>query len=160
MSDSAINDAKTNMKSVKKDCVIKSQKVIKYEPNEMITRINMSDNDFDKLNDDIVIRRKLTEIRTIQQYLHISLNDLDVKHPLKEIDFYDDKEFKIVQKLFRFGNCQPETKYDLLKLYVMMIKNVCGHDIIVSKQERVNGEKMMAYTLNELSIKTGRRKKQ
>ena len=112
----------------------------------MITRINISDNDFDKLNDDIVIRRKLTEIRAIQKQLQISLDNLDVKYPLKEIDFYDDIELKSIQKLFRCRKHKPETRYDLLRVYVMMIKNVWGHDIIVSKQERRNKTKSRVYT--------------
>ena len=146
MSDSAIYEAKNNVKADKqKQCVIKS-KIIKYEPKEMIAKIKMSDNDFDKLNDDIVIRRKLTEIRAIQKELQISLDDLDVKHPLKAIDFYNDIEFKSIQKLFRCRKHKPETIYDLLRVYVMMIKNVCGHDIIVSKQERRNKTKSRGYT--------------
>ena len=147
MTDEAIEKAKTNVKVEKqKQCVIKSHKVIKYEPNELIAKIKMSDNDFDKLNDDIVIRSKLTEIRAIQKELQISLDDLDVKHPLKAIDFYNDIEFKSIQKQFRCRKHKPETRYDLLRVYVTMIKNVCGHDIIVSKQERRNKTKSRVYT--------------
>ena len=67
---------------------------------------------------------------------------------------FNGKQFKLIKKVFRNGKSKPENEYDVLKLYVQLVKNVCGNDIIttIDTTTKRKGDKK-TYQLNEAIVK-------
>ena len=71
----------------------------------------------------------------------------------KEIKF-NEKTFKLIKRVFRNGKAKPENMYDVIKLYVQLVKNICGNDIIdtIDTTAKRKGDKK-TYRLNEANVK-------
>ena len=95
---------------------------------------------------------KIQLIRQLEKDYNISVFNLN-GDPEKVIKF-NEKTFKLIKKAFRNGKTKPQNMYDLLKLYVQLVKNVCGNDVIatIDTTAKRKGDKK-TYQLNEANVK-------
>ena len=95
---------------------------------------------------------KIKLIRQIEKDYSVNVLNLNVESD-KAIKF-NGKQFKLIKKVFRNGKSKPENEYDVLKLYVQLVKNVCGNDIIatIDTTTKRKGDKK-TYQLNEAIVK-------
>jgi hypothetical protein len=85
--------------------------------------------------------------------MNIKRLQVDVK--LSDITNYDipNNEFQLICKTFRIKRPKPTNKYELLKLYVSMIRNSTSDEIIISKKGTTRDNLLMTYKLNKEFIK-------
>ena len=91
------------------------------------------------------IYNKIKLIRTIQSKYNII--DFDVKGDYINNKLSND-EYKLIKSTFRLSKNIPTNNYELMLIYVTMIKHICGSDIITSKKIQNNNERIMVYKYN------------
>ena len=66
-----------------------------------------------------------------------------------------DKEHKLYTTLFRSSKKKPTNRAEIMKMYVGMLKNIIGHDVIESTQSRKKADRgEYKYVLNKHMVKT------
>jgi len=86
-------------------------------------------------------------IKDYEDFFNIKSLDLDDINNI-EYKAIDNELYKNIKLNFRSSK-KIENKQDIIKLYVSMLKNYCGNDIIISKQITKNSTKQMTYKLNQ-----------
>ena len=114
----------------------------KYIDKKLIETI---DNNFDcrVLNN---IYNKIKLIKTIQSKYDI--NDFNVNNNY-ENNKLTNNEYMLIKNTFRMSRSIPTNNGELILMYVTMIKNICGPEIIQSKQIQTNNERIMVYKYND-----------
>jgi hypothetical protein len=59
-----------------------------------------------------------------------------------------DDEYNFIKNIFRISRNIPQNNDELILMYVTIIKNICGSEIIVSKQIQHKNERKMKYCYN------------
>ena len=73
----------------------------------------------------------------------MNIKPLEVDAKIDNIKFQiiPDNTYNLMKKVFRINRPKPKNKYELLKLYVSIIKNTTINDFVISKQIRDDTEK-------------------
>ena len=59
-------------------------------------------------------------------------------------------EIELINNVFRSTKADLSTNESIIKLYINMIKNICGDfPIVISSQKRINKVKMRVYEINK-----------
>jgi hypothetical protein len=114
----------------------------KYIDNKLTQVIN---NNFEcKVLNNIYNKIKL--IKTIQAKYDI--NDFNIKNNY-ENNLLTNNEYMLIKNTFRMSRSIPTNNGELILMYVTMIKNICGPEIIQTKRVQVNNERIIVYKYNE-----------
>jgi hypothetical protein len=114
----------------------------KYIDNKLTQVIN---NNFDcKVLNNIYNKIKL--IKTIQTKYNI--NDFNVNCDFGN-NLLTNNEYILIKNTFRMSRHIPTNSSELVLMYVNMIKNICGPEIIQSKKIQTNNERTRVYKYNE-----------
>jgi hypothetical protein len=92
------------------------------------------------------IYNKIKLIKTIQTKYNI--NDFNVNCDFGN-NLLTNSEYMLIKNTFRMSRSIPTNSSELMLMYVTMIKNICGPEIIQSKQIQTNNERTMVYKYNE-----------
>jgi hypothetical protein len=88
----------------------------------------------------------------IQLEKDMRLGRLDINFDKAEYFDMNDKRYQLIKKVFRISKATPTTKLLLFQLYITMIKNIGGTDIIISKQTGQKDNRTRIYNLNTDTI--------
>lgn len=98
------------------------------------------------------IERKygIFEFCVTNNYLKFT-NRLDTKSVWENNPLKND-EYNLIKNIFRISKNIPQNNDELILMYVTMIKNICGSEIIISKQIQNNNERKRYYDYNNEHI--------
>jgi hypothetical protein len=93
-----------------------------------------------------LIDNKIYQLFRLEQNMNIKRLQVDVK--LKDITYYDipDNEYQLLCYNFRFQRPKPKNAYDLLKLYIILLKHITTNDIIKTTKNSTLTNKKRGYT--------------
>ena len=67
----------------------------------------------------------------------------------KQLDvLLDDGYYNLIKQTFRTEKPKPQNLNDILKLHIMMLKNITPAELILSSRKRRKGEKVSQFELN------------
>jgi len=95
------------------------------------------------------IYNKIKIIKNIEQKYNIK----NFNTNSYEKNILTDNEYNLIKNLFRINKIKPNNNYEIIIMYVTMIKNICGSDIIKYKQTMINGKRKYEYYYNDEYIK-------
>ena len=115
--------------------------------NNKITKMNDNNYDVKSFNS---AYHKIKLLRGLEKRFNIDM--LDVNYTADDtLIVISDEEYKLIKQLFRTEKTKPKTKKQFKILYVSMIKNICGNEII--KTIQIGKKKISTYNLNGDAIK-------
>ena len=91
------------------------------------------------------VYNKIKIIKNIEQRYQIKNFNIN-KY---ENNILTDEEHNLIKTLFRIKKNKPQNDYELIIMYVTMIKNMCGCQIINYKQKQIKNERFCVYHFND-----------
>ena len=85
----------------------------------------------------------------------MNIQRLDVGVNAKNVNFFDipNNEYDLIKKVFKAGRVKPTNAYELIKLYVSMLKNITCPDFILTTRGTKTNDRTIKYKLNTDLVK-------
>lgn len=94
---------------------------------------------------------KINLLRQIQKKYNFDKYNIDSKTDKAII--LDSNTWQALQTVYRIRREKPQTENELIKMIVMMIKNITTEDIIITKVKKIKGKNIRNYEWNNELIK-------
>ena len=88
---------------------------------------------------------KIKQILFLAKEMNIQLLEIN-----KDFTFYNisDNQYKLICKIFRTEKAKPKDKYNLMKLYTGMLRNIAGNELVISTMGKTRASRKISYEIN------------